>query len=59
MDEISKKQAEKILEVISKQSFADFYMNDGIFEQYITGYGPVTKEDVIEEIIKLFKLEGE
>ena len=53
----SDKLAELIFEAISKQRFADFYL-EGMFDSYISGMDEgVTKEQVIEEIKKLFKIE--
>ncbi len=53
--------AEKILNGLEKQKFADWY-NDGSFMDYISGTYPKedpkcpTKEKIIEDIKRLFNL---
>jgi hypothetical protein len=51
--------AKNILNTLQSQRFADWY-NGGRFEDYISRCGPeneqITKEEICEDIIKLFKL---
>lgn len=49
-------QAEQILSTLERQKFADWY-NSGNFDNYISGdLPPVLKEQIIQDIIKLFQL---
>lgn len=58
MNEILKQTiAEIILDGLEKQTFADWY-NKGHFDAYISGdIPPISKEVVIADIKKLFKLD--
>lgn len=48
--------AQKILDTLHQQKFADWY-SQGQFDKYITGEDQsVTKEQILEAIIKLFHL---
>jgi hypothetical protein len=51
--------ANKILETLSKQHFADWYSSDGAFDNYLTGWGEPapTKEQILTDIKKKFGLE--
>ena len=50
-------QAEKILNTLELQRFADWY-NSGRFNAYISGDLPtVSKEDIINDIKRMFRLE--
>lgn len=57
-----KKQAEKILNGLDRQPFADFYAIDGEFDMYIqnTIFEPKKREqrkkEMLERIIELFDL---
>lgn len=57
-----KKQAEKILKGLERQRFADFYAENGEFEEYIqNGIFEKTKkmkstEKILERIVELFSL---
>lgn len=48
----------KIYEVLTKQSFWDWYTDDGRFEKYIRGdeYCPI-KEEILKDISEMFGLE--
>ena len=49
--------AEKILNTLERQWFADWY-NTGNFDKYISGdLPPVSKEQIIADVKKMFKLE--
>lgn len=61
MNEEQQKLAEKILETLNGQRFADWY-NTGRFDTYISGEYPKedprqpTKEQILADIVKLFRL---
>ena len=55
ISEVALAMANKILRTMENQRFYDFY--NGKFETYLMESGQtVTKENVIEEIVKLFDL---
>lgn len=60
LDQIIK--AEKILDVLERQKFADFYQDGGDFDNYIRVEYPkghpkhITKEMILQQIVKLFRL---
>jgi hypothetical protein len=62
MDQKQKKAALKILNRLESQKFADWYKEDGRFDDYITVAYPkgdeqhVSKEDILEDIVQLFDL---
>lgn len=57
-----KEFAEKILNVLRKQKFADWYNDGGRFDSYITVLYPegdefhISKEEILADIVKLFDL---
>lgn len=62
MNRTTKETAVKILETLERRKFAEWY-NRGRFDSYITGEYPaghhleITKEMILEDIVKLFRLE--
>jgi hypothetical protein len=55
-EEITNKNAMEILNALEGRRFADWY-NTGKFNAYISGELPqVTKEEIIEDIKRLFRL---
>jgi len=62
MTNAQKKAAEKIYDVLTKQSFVDFYgqvdiSDNAPMSRYICGDdGRMTKDEILEEIVYLFKL---
>jgi hypothetical protein len=56
MNNIQREIAEKILTMLERQRFADWY-NDGQFNDFITSAEPKpSREDVLLEIVRLAKL---
>lgn len=61
MTKAQKALAQKILERLDTQRFADWY-NKGAFDDYVTGAYPkedlrhTTKDDILKDIVDLFKL---
>ena len=54
-----KKQVKQIKEALSSQRFADFYKDDGLYDEYIGGWGEDRKKlekQVDEKIVELFKV---
>ena len=54
-----KKQVEKIKKALSSQRFADFYKDDGLYDEYIGGWGEDRKKlekEVNEKIVELFEI---
>lgn len=48
--------AKLILEGLSRQKFADWY-NTGRFDDYITGEKPLSEQEILADIVKLFNLD--
>lgn len=58
MNQSQRKKAEVILNGLTYQKFADWY-NTGRFDSWLEGEFPssdITYEDVLEDIVNLFKL---
>ncbi len=62
MTDAQKKAAEKIYNVLSRQCFCDFYgavdmADEAPFSRHITAdEGCMSKDEILEEIVSLFKL---